>query len=147
MPSPSLSGSGQPSSSWKPSRSSGSLGHLSLRVGDAVAVVVGVGAAVVVLEAVLVLGLVAGTDPDASGMPSPSLSCPPLRARFGVRRGAQVTPTNTRKSSWRQAPAKMSAPPPTDEHESLVGKNCRPPSTSAVRSVARAGGTASGSKP
>src|SRR5262245_56085210 len=29
MPSPSLSGSGQPSSSWKPSLSSGSFGHLS----------------------------------------------------------------------------------------------------------------------
>src|SRR5215813_9934815 len=29
IPSPSLSGSGQPSSSWKPSRSSGSFGHLS----------------------------------------------------------------------------------------------------------------------
>src|ERR1700690_4010419 len=29
MPSPSLSGSGQPSSSWNPSLSSGSLGHLS----------------------------------------------------------------------------------------------------------------------
>ena len=89
-PSLSLSGSGQPSSSSKPSLSSGSFGHLSpwrrrcrpcrcrgrgsrrrpgsrpcpraragtcRRVGDAVLVVVGIGAAVVVLEAVLVLGL------------------------------------------------------------------------------------------
>src|SRR5215212_882472 len=32
-PSPSLSGSGQPSSSWKPSLSSGSIGHLSLASG------------------------------------------------------------------------------------------------------------------
>ena len=50
-------GSGQPSSSWKPSLSSGSFGHLS-GVRDAVAVVVRIRAAVLVLEAVLVLGLV-----------------------------------------------------------------------------------------
>ncbi len=50
--------SGQPSSSSMPLMVSGSLGHLSARVGDAVLVVVGIGAAVVVFEAVLVLGLV-----------------------------------------------------------------------------------------
>ena len=53
----SLSGSGQPSSSSKPSLSSGSMRALVVDVGDAVGVVVGIGAAVVVLEAVLVLGL------------------------------------------------------------------------------------------
>ena len=58
MPSLSLSGSGQPSSSWKPSASSGSFGQLSKLVGDAVGVVVGIGAAVGVLEPVLVLRLV-----------------------------------------------------------------------------------------
>ena len=50
--------SGQPSSSWKPFLVSGWSGHLSLRVEHAVAVVVRIRAAVVVLEAVLVLGLV-----------------------------------------------------------------------------------------
>ena len=73
MPSLSLSGSGQPSSSSKPSLSSGSFGHLSVGVGDAVLVVVGIGAAVLVLEAVLVLGLV-GHLSTVSRMPSWSRS-------------------------------------------------------------------------
>ena len=58
MPSLSLSGSGQPSASSKPSLSSGSQRAPVLGVEDAVLVVVRVGAAVGVLEAVLVLGLV-----------------------------------------------------------------------------------------
>ena len=76
MPSLSLSGSGQPSSSWKPSLSSGSFGHLSACVGDAVLVVVGIGAAVLVLEAVLVLGLVRAlvdVVEDAVAVASPGL--------------------------------------------------------------------------
>jgi len=58
MPSPSLSRSGQPSSSWKPSLSSGSFGHLVDGVRDAVAIVVEIRAAILVLEAVLVLRLI-----------------------------------------------------------------------------------------
>ena len=61
MPSPSRSRSsesGQPSSSSKPFLVSGSFGHLSSLVEDAVVIVVGIGAAVLVLEVVEVFRLV-----------------------------------------------------------------------------------------
>jgi hypothetical protein len=58
MRSLSLSGSGHPSASWNPSLSSGLVGALVVVVGDPVAIVVGIGAAVEVLEPVLVLRLV-----------------------------------------------------------------------------------------
>ena len=106
-----MSGSGQPSSSSKPSLSSGSFGALVLIVGDAVLVVVGIGAAVVVLEAVLVLGLVAGTcrgDRGCDPRPCPSSGQPftrssaegtPRSAGHASRSSGTPSPSRRRRGS------------------------------------------------
>ena len=103
MPSPSLSGSGQPSSSWKPSLSSASFGHLSAASGMPSLSLSGIGAAVVVLEAVLVLGLGRalvgrvgrrrpGRCPDRGSRRRPgSRPCP--RARSGTCRRRPAMPS------------------------------------------------------
>src|ERR1044071_7145815 len=73
MPSPSLSGSGQPSSSWKPSLSSGSSGHLSAASGMPSPSLSGSGHPSSSWKPSLSSGSL-GHLSCASGIPSPSLS-------------------------------------------------------------------------